>query len=686
MNPHDSSSLTSRSLVTNPSSECSNATACMFHLIHLLIFSSLLLGYVSAELIGGQQEDERHASQAELAEKWLDNLLLQKFGYLFLNDSPDPSLESNPTQDPTPSDDFKPDADEPQASATITTKTTTQTFPSSNGQLQPGLVVNNNLAFGQGSPLDSRNDNQVNGIASDSEQLLRKRRYFRLYNRVFSRAELPDLFKSPKSRANSYCASHIGCLDDIPGLPAILRRSNISATFTIYTTSQPRGLRIPFEPLPHHQLEDANITSQEIVQRIHNINQPSSKPSGRAGQSGAIFSGAGARLNVSINTNQNPRPALTQSSQRRASGPLGARISAKSWQSGALLKRVQEFPFDLSALEMSGFRPNVNTRVIIGGYFAKEDEHWIEDIVLLWRKLDPNSNIIKVSWPEANRGLYHSAALNSRVVGRQLSLFLHHLDQMFSIDLSNKFHLVGHSLGAHIAGFVGADNGGRLARITGLDPAGPIFVDLHEQMRLDPGDAHFVDVLHTNAGSITKGSLGLTTPSGHVDYYPNGGSVQPGCYGSSMSLMDPVERVACNHRRSYRYFIEILKLTIEQQQQETPARNKRRARQQQAQKAILSSNDSNPSLETPTKENNSNPRPTAFLFEAKRDELDRLLQPDLLCLDTKLLEASHRSDECEAADVPARRLVEFHLMRPEFPTKKRGLYFFRTRPESPFFG
>lgn len=41
---------------------------------------------------------------------------------------------------------------------------------------------------------------------------------------------------------------------------------------------------------------------------------------------------------------------------------------------------------------------------------------------------------------------------------------------------------------------------------------------------LDSSDAHFVDVLHTGAGI-----LGQWGPSGHADFYINGGSSQPGC-------------------------------------------------------------------------------------------------------------------------------------------------------------
>ena len=60
---------------------------------------------------------------------------------------------------------------------------------------------------------------------------------------------------------------------------------------------------------------------------------------------------------------------------------------------------------------------------------------------------------------------------------------------------------------------------------SGLDPAGPYFSYTDPAVRLDPGDAHFVDVIHTDAGL-----LGTSQSVGHIDFFPNGGLRQPGCY------------------------------------------------------------------------------------------------------------------------------------------------------------
>lgn len=39
----------------------------------------------------------------------------------------------------------------------------------------------------------------------------------------------------------------------------------------------------------------------------------------------------------------------------------------------------------------------------------------------------------------------------------------------------------------------------RLICISGMDPAGPLFERYAEQVRLDPSDAKFVDVIHSDA-------------------------------------------------------------------------------------------------------------------------------------------------------------------------------------------
>ena len=117
---------------------------------------------------------------------------------------------------------------------------------------------------------------------------------------------------------------------------------------------------------------------------------------------------------------------------------------------------------------------------------------------------------------------------------------------------------MGHSLGAHVAGGAGAAvTLGRVPRITGytnliilletelianllrlagLDPAGPFFSLNDTTTRLDPSDGDFVDIIHTNGGTLLGDELGFLPPIGHIDFYPNGGQFQPGCSAHYLGL------------------------------------------------------------------------------------------------------------------------------------------------------
>ena len=62
-----------------------------------------------------------------------------------------------------------------------------------------------------------------------------------------------------------------------------------------------------------------------------------------------------------------------------------------------------------------------------------------------------------------------------------------------------------------------------------MDPAGPLFENYDPRVRLDPGDADLVDVIHSNGEKIYMGGLGAWDPMGDIDFYPNGGRMQKGC-------------------------------------------------------------------------------------------------------------------------------------------------------------
>ena len=77
---------------------------------------------------------------------------------------------------------------------------------------------------------------------------------------------------------------------------------------------------------------------------------------------------------------------------------------------------------------------------------------------------------------------------------------------------------------------------------TGLDPALPAFENKDSSERLSVEDANLVEVIHTN-----EGNCGMSYPIGHYDFYPNGGSQQPGCQTN-----------ICSHSRVYELYAESL--------------------------------------------------------------------------------------------------------------------------------
>ncbi|XP_056633533.1 pancreatic lipase-related protein 2-like [Diorhabda sublineata] len=149
---------------------------------------------------------------------------------------------------------------------------------------------------------------------------------------------------------------------------------------------------------------------------------------------------------------------------------------------------------------------------------------------------------------------YLTAAKNTMVVGKYTAKFV---DYLVSKGLHlPSLHLTGLSLGAQMAGVCAQTvKSGRIRRITGMDPAGPLFAKWPNDVKLDAGDADFVDVIHSDAGIF-----GYPTSVGHVDFWPNRGiAPQPGCTVKEIEARNPgslIEPLFCSHWRSYQFFAE----------------------------------------------------------------------------------------------------------------------------------
>ncbi|XP_050665779.1 pancreatic triacylglycerol lipase-like isoform X3 [Leptidea sinapis] len=197
-------------------------------------------------------------------------------------------------------------------------------------------------------------------------------------------------------------------------------------------------------------------------------------------------------------------------------------------------ERVQVYPGDQFGLEWVDFDPSRRTIMIVHGFMSHSNASWVNDMTKGFLKME-DLNIIAVDWSKGgNTWKYWRAVANTRRVGSDTTGFMRQLISATGANIKD-FHFVGHSLGAHIAAYV-SYHLGRVARVTGLDPAQPCFNNSTSVERLDKTDADFVDIIHTNGRLLEKIGFGLPDPVGDADFYPNGGMQQPGCVNDTTSI------------------------------------------------------------------------------------------------------------------------------------------------------
>ncbi|XP_060092167.1 LOW QUALITY PROTEIN: endothelial lipase [Heteronotia binoei] len=217
---------------------------------------------------------------------------------------------------------------------------------------------------------------------------------------------------------------------------------------------------------------------------------------------------------------------------------------------------------DEQGLEDCKFNLSAKSFFIIHGWtMSGMFETWQDSLVTALREREKGSNVVVVDWLSFAHQLYTNAVNYTRVVGKEMAKLLDWLEEKEHFHLKN-VHLLGYSLGAHVAGFAGNYARGTVGRITGMDPAGPMFEGVEPDRRLSPDDADFVDVLHTYTREALGVSIGIQMPIGHIDVYPNGGDVQPGCSLTdvlgSLAYGNFGDAVRCEHERSVFLFVDSL--------------------------------------------------------------------------------------------------------------------------------
>ncbi len=112
------------------------------------------------------------------------------------------------------------------------------------------------------------------------------------------------------------------------------------------------------------------------------------------------------------------------------------------------------------------FNPRWPTKIIVHGWQDSVSSTWIMEMIRAFHEIG-DFNVISVDWDYAtDTYFYCSAAINTQIAGAETARLVQSLIDNTGVRASS-FHLIGHSLGAHVCGYAGARVKG-LGRITGL--------------------------------------------------------------------------------------------------------------------------------------------------------------------------------------------------------------------------
>ncbi|XP_034128125.1 phospholipase A1-like isoform X3 [Drosophila guanche] len=193
------------------------------------------------------------------------------------------------------------------------------------------------------------------------------------------------------------------------------------------------------------------------------------------------------------------------------------------------------------SVDASKFNAAHPTRFVIHGWTQSYTAGMNKNIRAAWLG-QGDYNVIVVDWARARSVDYATSVMAVAATGKKVAKMINFLRSNYGMSMDD-LYVIGHSLGAHVAGYAGKNTDEKVHTIIGLDPALPLFNYKKPNKRLNSEDAHYVESIQTNGGT-----LGFLKPIGKGAFYPNGGKTQPGC---GLDLTG-----SCSHGRSVTYYAE----------------------------------------------------------------------------------------------------------------------------------
>ncbi|XP_017131292.1 phospholipase A1-like [Drosophila elegans] len=197
-----------------------------------------------------------------------------------------------------------------------------------------------------------------------------------------------------------------------------------------------------------------------------------------------------------------------------------------------------------SSIQDSHFDKNHGTRFVIHGWKGQYTDSMNVDITKAWLSRG-DFNVIVVNWARSQSVDYAMSVRAVPGAGTKVGEMIEYLHDHHDMSLDTLI-VIGHSLGAHVAGYAGKTVGNRrIHTIVGLDPALPLFSFDKPDKRLSSDDAFYVESIQTNGGV-----KGFVKPIGKSTFYVSGGRKQPGCGVDIQGT--------CSHARSVLYYAEAI--------------------------------------------------------------------------------------------------------------------------------